>query len=231
MTFKMIRRRHVLVGVVVVVLATAAGTAYAFSSGNSGNGPSASSDENLLRDFFRARLTAGGQPELAPADGARVSTSATTVDGAEWSLSTYPNRAGETCLSVAIPNEGRAYSCNSRAAMFSRGPLYVSWGSRQLPGGDLTKWDQAWVLGFSAAPVSTVELLYTDCTVKNLPLNADGAFHAVVGRSSMRRGSWPFVLRGVSASGGVVAEERADLEQPNAQGALIEEPLPDPGCS
>lgn len=231
MTIKMIRRTRLLAAVAVGVLGAIGGTAYALSSGNRGNGPSAASGEAALRDFLVGRLKAVGKPELAPANGARVSTTTATVDGGEWSLSTYANAEGEICFSGAIPDEGRAYSCNTRAAVFARGPLYVSWASRQLPGGDLTKWDQAWVLGFAASPISKIELVLTDCTVKHLRLNADGAFHGIVGRSSMREGSWPFLLRGLSASGILVAEDRADLKQPNAQGALIEAPSPGPACS
>jgi hypothetical protein len=229
MRHKLIRRRYIAAAV-VVVLASIAGTAYALAA-DSPNGPSAASGGAALRDYFTARVTAGGKPGLAPADGARISTAAEIVDGGEWSLSTYRNAAGELCFSDAIPGEGRGYSCNTRTAIFARGPLYVSWGSRQLPGGDLTKWEQAWVLGFATLPVSTVQLVYTDCAVKNLALNPDGAFHAVVGRAAMRKGSWPFLLRGLDTSGAVVAEDRADLQQPNAHGAPIKAPSPGASCA
>jgi hypothetical protein len=232
MKLKLTRSRHLVALVVLVLTGVVAGTAYALSSGgNPANGPSAANGEAAIRGFLIARLASDGRPDLAPVAGARVSTVASAGDGGEWSLSTYLNGSGDLCLSQSIPGDGRSYSCNRRSAIFANGPLYVSWGSRQLPGGELTTWDQAWVIGFAAAPVRTVELVYTDCSTKSLPLNADGAFQAVVGQSQMRNGTWPYLLRGLASDGSMVTEDRADLQQPNARGVMIKAPSPGNSCA
>ena len=232
MRFKPTRRLYLVAVIGVVLVGSVAGAAYALTSGgNPANGPTAASGATAIRDFLITRLTSDGRPDLAPAGASRVSTIASASDGGEWSLSTYVNSSSELCFSQSIPGDGRSYSCNTRNAIFANGPLYAAWGSRQLPGGDLTTWDQAWVLGFAAPEVKTLKLVYTDCSEKSLTLNADGAFQAVVGQSQMHSGSWPYLLRGLGADGSTVAEDRADLQQPNAHGAVIRAPSPGNGCA
>lgn len=220
------RRRRLLFAVVTLLALAAAGSAYALATRTSGPtdvpGPGVTNAD--LKAQLIARLNDLGQPQLAPAATATLSTIHSTADALDWSLTTYENAAGQLCVMQAIPGDGRDYTCNDRSIIFRNGPISVAWGSRQNPGGNLNQWDTAWISGFTEAPVAKVELISADCSVTPLPLNDDGAFFTVVGEQAMHNGPWPSLVRGIDSNGTLVSQTHVQLEESNGKGAMIHSP-------
>lgn len=228
------RGRKTFVAALVAVV-VASGGAYALASEafsgapqQAGFPPPASAAD--LRASLAARLGEVGRPDLAPAPESALHMSRAVVDGAVWVFASYRNRAGQQCVMEAVPGEGRGFSCRFPKALIADGPLFITWGSRQNPGGSLTEWDVAWVTGFAAPPLKSVELVSTDCSARTLEIAADGSFFAVSGEEAMHGGAWPHLIRGLSAHGKVIAERRIELEVPNARDDIIRGPQPGSAC-
>jgi hypothetical protein len=229
-----LHRRRVLLSVAVAVAGAiaAGGAAYAVSGRNAAAVPPASVAPEALRAEIITRMNELGRPELAPAGQARLESIHVHADDRDWSLTTYSNSKGEQCFMEAIPNDGRAYRCVGRKALFGDGPLAVEWGSRQDSAANLKRWDAAWVRGFSTSPVSSVKVVATDCSSTPVRLNEDGAFFVVFGKRAMHAGPWPYLVRGLDANGTVVASRRVELEQPNAKGDdTVTGPQPSAACA
>ncbi len=222
-------RRRRLIGLslaAVVVGGAIGGAAYSFSSETSGGTSLRTSDVRGLRADFTARVRGLHQGQLAPAPASAFNTLRATVDGRDWTFSTYRNVAGDQCMMEAIPGEGRGYGCQPRTSLLARGPLYATWGSRQDPAatGDLAHWDAAWVEGLAAPPVASVEVILTNCVVIKLPLSADGAFLGVIGQQAMRGDSLPYVVQGRAASGAVVQKTEVKLAPLSTKSGNIGQP-------
>ena len=173
----------------------------------SGEPASAGQADSLRADFIQ-RVTEIGQTDLAPAVGSKFETLKASLNGAEWSLSSYRNTKGELCMLEVVPGEGRGYGC--WPGLFDSGPLVVNWGSRQNPENPVEgRWDEAWVDGFAGSPIARVELVMTDCTSIELPLTSEGAFFGVVGETVMDAGVSPYLARGLDTKGRVVATDVA----------------------
>lgn len=230
-------RRHSLVfaiSVGVILAGGAVGGAYALTSGASSGSVAPARSAHTLRADFTSRLISVGQRDLAPAPGAPFNTLRASVDGREWSFSSYRNTAGQQCMLEAIPGEGRGYGCQDAKTLFIHGPLYLSSGSRQEPNGnsDHSHWDAAWVEGFAASPVTFVELLMTNCATIPLPLNADGAFFGLVGKEAMHGRFVPYAVQGRDASGGVVQKIVVELGPTSGKtGKVAAPPAPRPEAS
>jgi hypothetical protein len=207
------RRIILAVLVVLVVGAGAGGAAYSLAPRAASGTTAAPASVGDLRADFTARVVALGQKDVAPAPGSAFNTLRASIDGRQWSFSSYRNAAGEQCMVEELPGGGRGYGCQDRAALFARGPLYATWGSRQDPqgAGDRSKWDAAWVEGFAVAPITSVRLVLANCAVIQLPLNADGAFFGLVGQAAMHGGSLPYMVQGLNRSGSLAATRRVDL--------------------
>jgi hypothetical protein len=219
------RRRIILIFAALMIAGTAGGTALGLSLQASGASVVARKDAGTLRAEFTARLAALGQSRFAPARGAPFRTLRARIDDRVWSLSTYRNASGEQCMMEAVPGGGRGWGCQDRATMFANGPLYVNWGSSQLPGSSTrSRWDVAWVEGIVEAPVASVELVLASCAVIPLRLGPDGAYFGLVGREALHGGSPPYLVRGRDASGGLVATTVVKLGPIDARSGNIGQP-------
>jgi hypothetical protein len=229
------RRARVLVISIVVVAVTASSAAYAISRddgttpGVAGFRPAASSSE--LRAQLIARLAEAGRPDLAPTLSSAFEVARQQVDGSEWLMASYTNAAGQRCIMEAVPKEGRGIGCQDLASVFRDEPLFVTWGTRQEPGGSLTEWDVSWITGLTRSPVRSARVIFTDCSSAELGLQADGSFLAVFGASVMHSGAWPYVVRGFDGNSRLVAEREVRLESKNARGTMIEGPEPAATCT
>jgi hypothetical protein len=98
--------------------------------------------------------------------------------------------------------------------MFRKTPLVTFVGSRQTEG-DITQVDNAWVWGFAKKPITHVQLVLTDCTIRDLPVDADGVYADVEGPDTLHAGAWPYKVVGLTAAGQVVATHEVSLGAPH----------------
>jgi hypothetical protein len=157
---------------------------------------------------------APGPPDLRAAPGAHVTLHRPThAPGEGWVVKTYPNREGQTCWAEVIPGEGQGMSCLDPGKIFSKNAIHPYVGARQTEG-DLTRWDNAWVWGFAKKPITHVQLVLTDCTVRELPVDADGVFADVEGADTLHAGAWPYKLLGLDEAGTMIATANVRLGPP-----------------
>ncbi|HEX5246988.1 MAG TPA: hypothetical protein VFW41_07640 [Gaiellaceae bacterium] len=174
-----------------------------------------------------------GMGQIAP--GSTVRHEVSTSDGVDtWSSGTYTDVVGERCRQLDIPAGGISDTCIAPTKVFPAGEqLYVQIGSRQktAPYAE-TQWDDIWVDGYASQQVARLQLVNTDCSVKDLPLTGDGAFLSVTGRDDIVRGIVPYKLVARDATGAVL-EEKNVLQPlpPNGVKAGLTAPSPAASCA
>jgi hypothetical protein len=153
-------------------------------------------------------------PDWRPAPNARIVFHRPGhVPGPGWAFKTFKNRDGATCAVEVIPGEGEGESCYPPGTLFTKGPLHSVVGSRQEKG-DFTRWDNAWVWGFADAPITRVQLVLRDCTVRDLPVDHDGVFADVEGPDTLHAGAWPYKLVARDQTGAIVATKEVPFGPP-----------------
>jgi hypothetical protein len=130
-----------------------------------------------------------------------------------WVFKTFLNREGWTCYAEVLPGGGEGGTCSPPGTMFRKTPLLTFVGSRQTEG-DITQVDNAWVWGFAKKPITHVQLVLTDCTMRDLPVDADGVYADVEGPDTLHAGAWPYKVVGLTAAGQVVAAHEVSLGAP-----------------
>jgi hypothetical protein len=158
---------------------------------------------------------AGAPPDWRPAPNARIvlHRPAHAPPGG-WVFKTFSNREGWTCYAEVLPGEGEGGTCSAPGTMFRKTPLVAFLGSRQT-GDDITQVDNAWVWGFAEKPITHVQLVLTDCTIRDLPVDADGVYADVEGPDTLHAGAWPYKVVGLTAGGQVVATHEVRLGPPH----------------
>jgi hypothetical protein len=156
----------------------------------------------------------GAPPDWRPAPNARIvlHQPAHAPPGG-WVFKTFSNREGWTCYAEVVPGEGQGGSCSAPGTMFRKTPLVAFLGARQT-GDDITQVDNAWVWGFAKKPITHVQLVLTDCTIRDLPVDADGVYADVEGPDTLHAGAWPYKVVGLTAGGQVVATHEVRLSPP-----------------
>jgi hypothetical protein len=153
-------------------------------------------------------------PDLRPAPGAPIVVHRPAhAPGEGWMVKTWQNRDGQTCFAEVIAGGGQGMSCLDPQKIFSKRAIHFYVGSRQTEG-DFTHWDNAWVWGFAQEPITHVQLVLRDCTVRDLPVDADRVFEDVEGPDTLHAGAWPYKLIGVDGAGTVVATEEVPFGPP-----------------
>jgi hypothetical protein len=156
----------------------------------------------------------GPPPDLRPAPNAEIRFHRPThAPAGGWAFKTYKNRAGETCTVEVLPGEGEGGTCYAPGTLFRKSPLLAYLGSRQT-GDDITQWDNAWVWGLAERPITHVQLVLTDCTIRDLPVDADGVYADVEGSETLHAGVWPYKVVGLTAGGHTVATHKVRLGPP-----------------
>ena len=157
---------------------------------------------------------AGAPPDWRPAPNARIvlHQPAHAPPGG-WVFKTFLNREGWTCYAEVLPGGGEGGTCSAPGTMFRKTPLVTFLGSRQT-GDDITQVDNAWVWGFAKKPITHVQLVLTDCTIRDLPVDADGVYADVEGPETLHAGAWPYKVVGLTAGGQVVATHEVTLGPP-----------------
>ena len=177
---------------------------------------------------FRARWSRiaqyrrSGSPDLTPAAGSPITAHARTeLGGGIWSVTIYRNTDGLFCHGENLGDHGQAMGCVERASLFEEGPLFVGSGRRQAR--DPAQWNVFWTYGFTAPPVVAVEIISTDCSREEVPLDSEGVFLDLTAPARIYDGVWPYRVLGKDAEGNVVAEERLPLRPPDTDAARAAE--------
>jgi hypothetical protein len=158
---------------------------------------------------------AGTPPDWRPAPNARVVLHHPThAPPGGWVFKTFLNREGWTCYAEVVPGEGEGGSCSAPGTMFRKTPLVTFLGSRQAEG-DFDRWENAWVWGFAEKPIAHVQLVLTDCTVRDLAVDADGVYADVEGPETLHAGAWPYKVVGLTGGGRMVATREVRLGPPH----------------
>jgi hypothetical protein len=156
----------------------------------------------------------GPPPDLRPAPNAEIRFHRPThAPTGGWAFKTYKNRAGELCTVEVLPGGGEGGTCYPPGTLFRKSPLLAYLGSRQTED-EITQWDEAWVWGLAERPITHVQLVLTDCTIRDLPVDVDGVFADVEGPETLHAGAWPYKVVGLTAGGHVVATHMVRLGPP-----------------
>ena len=146
-------------------------------------------------------------------------------------MKTYRNSEGKLCAVEVVPGEGEGGTCFDESTMFAKSPIVPYVGSRQDPALP-AQWSQEWIWGFAAAEISRIDLVFTDCSRKTLPLDESRIFFDVEGPTVLHSRRWPLELVGYDASGTPVARIEVELgapPTPEARAAGMAAPTP-VGC-
>lgn len=191
-------RRRVFGGAALIAIGLTAGLIIANRGSTSAPPPPVPVPPQDIRPAPNADITFH-RPGHAPAGG--------------WAFKTYKNRAGETCAAEVLAGGGEGVSCYPPGTLFRKTPLMAFLGSRQNEG-DFTQWDNAWVWGFAEKPIAHVQLVLTDCTIRELPVDADGVYADVEGPETLHAGAWPYKVVGLTVGDHVIATTEVRLGPP-----------------
>ena len=162
------------------------------------------------REAATVREPRRGKPTV-PAAGAAITAHArTTVAGEVWKIVSYRSESGVLCAGVTWPGEGQEMGCATESEWFAREPVAVSVGARQAHGHPVS-WQNVVLSGLADLDrVEKIELISTDCSKREVRLDAGGFFLDVSGTDAIARGIWPYRLLGEDRNGRVV--QRLDVE-------------------
>ena len=156
----------------------------------------------------------GAPPDWRPAPNARIVLHRPAhAPSGGWVFKTFLNRQGWTCYAEVLPGGGEGGTCSAPGAMFRKTPLVTFLGSRQT-GDTTTQVDNAWVWGFAKKPITLVQLILTDCTIRDLPVDPDGVYADVEGPETLHAGAWPYKVVGLTAGGQIAATHEVTLAPP-----------------
>lgn len=174
-----------------------------------------------------------GMPTEPAANTAITAHVPTVVGGETWKVVSYRAKNGRLCAGVTWPGEGQAMSCATQEQWFSRGPVSVEVGARQASGQLLT-WRNFTLSGVAdLGRVQRLELVLTDCSTRDVPLDQEGLFLDVIGRDLIARQLWPLKLLAYGADGGLVQTMRVLPAAPDtaaARAAGVVAPKPAAAC-
>jgi hypothetical protein len=173
-----------------------------------------------------------GKPTEPAADSAITAHARTTVAGEAWKIVSYRAKSGALCAGVTWPGEGQEMGCATD--WFAHGPVSVSVGARQARGHPVN-WENVVLSGLvDVGRVQKLELVSTDCSRREIPLDAGGFFLDVTRSDAIVRGAWPYRLLGEDGSGQVVQKLDVEPDAPDtaeARAAGVHPPAPGAACA
>lgn len=177
----------------------------------------------------------GPDPHLTVApDSSVVTHSPVVVDGEQWSVTTFRNVLDEFCIGQKVPEEGEGVSCyDDPGKLPPNVPVTFSVGSRQRPGGDLTRWHNIWISGLAAPNVASLTVTRTDCSRDVVAMDSEGVFLYVLGAAEIAKNLWPYQIEARNAAGTIVWTHLIDLHPPDteeAKSAEVHAPSPPADC-
>jgi hypothetical protein len=175
-----------------------------------------------------------GMPTEPAADAAITAHASTTVAGEVWKIVSYRATSGALCAGVTWPGEGQDMGCLTEQEWFAHGPVSVSVGARQAHGRPLS-WQNIVLSGLvDLGRVQKLELVSTDCSKRQIPVDEGGFFLDVTSPGAIARGAWPYRLLGEDESGGVVHRIEVEPEAPDtaeARAAGVHPPAAGAACA
>jgi hypothetical protein len=180
------------------------------------------------------RWPRGGKPTEPAPDAAITAHARTVVSGEVWKIVSYRAKSGALCAGVTWPGEGQEMGCATEDEWFARGPVSVSVGARQGHGPS-SSWHNIVLSGLiDLSRVLRVELVSTDCSKREIRLDAGGFFLDVTTPDAIARGAWPYRLLGEDGSGRVVQRVDVEFEAPDtaeARAAGVHAPAAGAACA
>jgi hypothetical protein len=190
--------------------------------------PVSAAEAATVRDPRRGRST---EPA---ADAAITAHAQTTVAGEVWKIVSYRSTSGALCAGVTWPGEGQEMGCATEDEWFAHGPVSVSVAARQAHGRP-RNWQNVVLSGLADLErVQRLELISTDCSKRDVRLDASGFFLDVTGTGAIARGIWPYRLLGEDGSGRVVQKLDVEPEAPDtaeARAAGVGPPAAGAACA
>jgi hypothetical protein len=175
-----------------------------------------------------------GKPTEPAADAAITAHARTIVAGEVWKIVSYRATSGALCAGVAWPGEGQEMGCATEEEWFAHGPVSVSVGTRQAHGRPLS-WQTVVLSGLADLDrVQKLELVSTDCSKREIRLDAGGFFLDVTSAAAIARSAWPYRLLGEDESGRVVQTLDVEPEAPDtgeARAAGVRSPAAGGACA
>jgi hypothetical protein len=175
-----------------------------------------------------------GMPTEPAADAAITAQARTVVAGEVWKIVSYRAKSGALCAGVTWPGEGQEMGCFTEDEWFAHGPVSVSVAARQAHGRPLT-WQNVVLSGLvDLGRVKKLELVSTDCSRREVTLDADGFFLDVTSPGAIARGIWPYRLLGEDGSGRVVQGLAVESDAPDtaeARAAGVHPPAAGAACA
>ena len=156
-----------------------------------------------------------GMPTEPAADAAITAHAKTIVAGEVWKIVSYRATSGALCAGVTWPGEGQDMGCFTEQEWFAHGPISVSVGARQAHGRPLN-WQNVVLSGLvDLDRVQRLELVSSDCSTREIRLDAGGFFLDVTGTDAIARGVWPYRLLGEDGDGRIVQRLAVEPEAPD----------------
>lgn len=123
--------------------------------------------------------------------------------------------------------------CFTDEEWFAHGPVAVSVGARQAHGKRLS-WQNVVLSGLvDLGRVQKLQLVSTDCSLREIPMDAGGFFLDVTTTGSIARGVWPYRLLGEDGAGRVLQTIDIEAEAPDtteARAAGVHAPAAGADC-
>ena len=175
-----------------------------------------------------------GKPTEPAVDATIRAHARTVVAGESWKIVSYRAKSGALCAGVTWPGEGQEMGCATEQEWFAHGPVSVSVGARQAHGRPLS-WQNVVLSGLvDRDRVQKLELVSTDCSKREIRVDAGGFFLDVTGTAAIARGVWPYRLLGEDRSGRVVQRLDVEPEAPDtapARAAGVHPPAAGAACA
>jgi hypothetical protein len=231
------RRKHVvLIALAASIVAGASVTGGLLLSSRSAHaGPSAAAGDRLSPlEAAQIRAQRHGKFSEPAADAVLTVHAKQTVNGKEWKIVSYRSKSGELCAGVTWPGEGQDMTCAPRASWFAHGPLYVEPGAQQ-DAGHPENWARFVLNGMvDLNRAQSVELVNTDCSTENVPVDSAGLFLTVIESDAIQRGVWPYMLVAHGPNGRIVQKVPVEARAPDtdaARAAGQTAPTPSAACA
>lgn len=144
----------------------------------------------------------------------------TNYDGIQYAVITYRDANGRPCVAEQVGSSGESglgFGCDQVQELFATGSPVALLGPGAMqepnrPGFDPTMWDRMWFDGVAQPAVSRLEVVMTDCTTQQVPLDRNsfdgyGVFLYVVSRGNLHAGTWPYKLVAYDAAGNTLSSQ------------------------
>ena len=237
------RHKRIVAPLALVVAALAASAAVTFVSRAAAPKPTMSAPQVAAleaappvsaAEAATVREPRQGRSTEPAADAAITAHAQTTVADELWKIVSYRSTTGALCAGVTWPGEGQDMGCATEDEWFAHGPVSVSVAAGQAHGRP-QNWQNVVLSGLADLKrVQRLELVSTDCSKRDVRLDAGGFFLDVTGTGAIVRGIWPYRLLGEDTNGRILQRLDVEPEAPDtaqARAAGVHPPAVGAACA